>query len=304
MVSQMGFSKKLGQVGLSFPCQGVELVGSVRSRFMLDGCAPAAAVGLSPEQAVVGRRHAGAEPAHCALATSPAPLAAAPSHHPTPLPLHLHRWHGAARAATPSWARRWRSPPTARASRRTPLTRRSRCAALSCPVLCSGWCRAVQWLVLRLACTLPPAPVRTLALHRSLPPWFARPGLTPGNMSFPPLPVFSQDIVDRAYRRAKDLVQQNIKVLHECADLLMEREQIDGEDLQVGTPVHGREGRCSALLLPLPLCCRCGCCCCLRWPILLPLSRSPRFAVPLTLPCVSLCPCRRRCWWRRRLSST
>lgn len=31
MVSQMGFSKKLGQVGLSFPCQGVELVGLVRS---------------------------------------------------------------------------------------------------------------------------------------------------------------------------------------------------------------------------------------------------------------------------------
>jgi len=43
-----------------------------------------------------------------------------------------------------------------------------------------------------------------------------------------------QDIVDRAYRRAKDLVQQNIDVLHACADLLMEREQIDGEDLQVG----------------------------------------------------------------------
>ncbi|KAL4421216.1 hypothetical protein ABPG77_010091 [Micractinium sp. CCAP 211/92] len=41
-----------------------------------------------------------------------------------------------------------------------------------------------------------------------------------------------KDIVDRAYRRAKDLVQQNIEVLHKCADLLMEREQIDGEDLQ------------------------------------------------------------------------
>ncbi len=41
--------------------------------------------------------------------------------------------------------------------------------------------------------------------------------------------------MDRAYRRAKDLVQQNISVLHECADLLMEREQIDGEDLQAST---------------------------------------------------------------------
>jgi hypothetical protein len=43
-----------------------------------------------------------------------------------------------------------------------------------------------------------------------------------------------KDIVDRAYRRAKDLVQSNIAVLHKTADLLMEREQIDGEDLQVG----------------------------------------------------------------------
>jgi len=41
-----------------------------------------------------------------------------------------------------------------------------------------------------------------------------------------------KDIVDRAYRRAKDLVMSNIEVLHRCADLLMEREQIDGEDLQ------------------------------------------------------------------------
>ena len=39
-------------------------------------------------------------------------------------------------------------------------------------------------------------------------------------------------IVERAYRRAKDLIQSNIDVLHKCADLLVEREQIDGEDLQ------------------------------------------------------------------------
>ena len=38
--------------------------------------------------------------------------------------------------------------------------------------------------------------------------------------------------MDRAYRRAKDLVQQNIDVLHRCAELLLERESIDGEDLQ------------------------------------------------------------------------
>lgn len=41
-----------------------------------------------------------------------------------------------------------------------------------------------------------------------------------------------KDIVDRAYRRAKDLIQSNIDVLHKCAELLIEREQIDGEDLQ------------------------------------------------------------------------
>jgi cell division protease FtsH len=40
-----------------------------------------------------------------------------------------------------------------------------------------------------------------------------------------------KDIVDRAYRRAKDLVQQNIDVLHATAEMLMERESIDGEDL-------------------------------------------------------------------------
>ena len=40
------------------------------------------------------------------------------------------------------------------------------------------------------------------------------------------------EIVDIAYRRAKDLVSQNLSALHKCADLLMERETIDGEDLQ------------------------------------------------------------------------
>ena len=39
-------------------------------------------------------------------------------------------------------------------------------------------------------------------------------------------------IVDVAYRRAKDLISQNMSALHKCADLLMERETIDGEDLQ------------------------------------------------------------------------
>ncbi|KAK9827256.1 hypothetical protein WJX81_004169 [Elliptochloris bilobata] len=39
-------------------------------------------------------------------------------------------------------------------------------------------------------------------------------------------------LVERAYRRAKDLIQSNISVLHKTADILMEREQIDGEEFQ------------------------------------------------------------------------
>ena len=33
-------------------------------------------------------------------------------------------------------------------------------------------------------------------------------------------------------RRAKDLIQSNIAILHKTADILMEREQIDGEEFQ------------------------------------------------------------------------
>ncbi|KAI8462299.1 MAG: peptidase family M41-domain-containing protein [Monoraphidium minutum] len=39
-------------------------------------------------------------------------------------------------------------------------------------------------------------------------------------------------LVERAYRRAKDLVQSNIEVLHKVAAVLMERENIDGEEFQ------------------------------------------------------------------------
>jgi cell division protease FtsH len=39
-------------------------------------------------------------------------------------------------------------------------------------------------------------------------------------------------IVDRAYRRAKDLIQTNIGVLHRVADVLLEKEQIDGDEFQ------------------------------------------------------------------------
>ena len=34
-------------------------------------------------------------------------------------------------------------------------------------------------------------------------------------------------------RRAKDLVQTNIGVLHKVADVLLEKEQIDGDEFQV-----------------------------------------------------------------------
>lgn len=39
-------------------------------------------------------------------------------------------------------------------------------------------------------------------------------------------------LVERAYRRAKDLVQSNISVLHDVAAVLMEKENIDGDEFQ------------------------------------------------------------------------
>eukprot|EP00963_Diacronema_lutheri_P003477 scaffold283_cov316-Pavlova_lutheri.AAC.47 len=41
-----------------------------------------------------------------------------------------------------------------------------------------------------------------------------------------------KDLVKRAYRRAKDLVLSNIKVLHTTAEILLEKETIDGEEFQ------------------------------------------------------------------------
>lgn len=38
-----------------------------------------------------------------------------------------------------------------------------------------------------------------------------------------------KDLVNCAYRRAKDLIETNIAVLHKTADVLMEKENIDGE---------------------------------------------------------------------------
>merc|ERR1711964_33636 len=38
-------------------------------------------------------------------------------------------------------------------------------------------------------------------------------------------------LVERAYRRAKDLIQSNIEVFHKTADVLVDRETIDGEEL-------------------------------------------------------------------------
>mmetsp|Transcript_10573 Transcript_10573/g.65021 ORF Transcript_10573/g.65021 Transcript_10573/m.65021 type:complete len:741 (+) Transcript_10573:348-2570(+) len=41
-----------------------------------------------------------------------------------------------------------------------------------------------------------------------------------------------KDLVKRAYRRAKDLVLSNIEVLHKTAEILLEKETIDGEEFQ------------------------------------------------------------------------
>eukprot|EP01024_Parvocaulis_polyphysoides_P071821 TRINITY_DN898_c0_g1_i4.p1 TRINITY_DN898_c0_g1~~TRINITY_DN898_c0_g1_i4.p1 ORF type:complete len:760 (+),score=201.42 TRINITY_DN898_c0_g1_i4:154-2280(+) len=41
-----------------------------------------------------------------------------------------------------------------------------------------------------------------------------------------------QALVEQAYRRAKDLVQTNIDVLHKTAEILMEKENMDGDEFQ------------------------------------------------------------------------
>lgn len=41
-----------------------------------------------------------------------------------------------------------------------------------------------------------------------------------------------KQLVERAYRRAKDLVQSNIDILHRVAAVLMEKENIDGDEFQ------------------------------------------------------------------------
>ncbi|KAK9841523.1 hypothetical protein WJX74_007210 [Apatococcus lobatus] len=41
-----------------------------------------------------------------------------------------------------------------------------------------------------------------------------------------------RDMVTRAYRRAKDLVSTNIHILHKLADILMEQENVDGDEFQ------------------------------------------------------------------------
>lgn len=47
-----------------------------------------------------------------------------------------------------------------------------------------------------------------------------------------PLCLQVKSLVEVAYRRAKDLVQQNIGVLHKVAEVLMEKENIDGDEFQ------------------------------------------------------------------------
>eukprot|EP01024_Parvocaulis_polyphysoides_P071817 TRINITY_DN898_c0_g1_i10.p1 TRINITY_DN898_c0_g1~~TRINITY_DN898_c0_g1_i10.p1 ORF type:complete len:711 (+),score=179.89 TRINITY_DN898_c0_g1_i10:156-2288(+) len=41
-----------------------------------------------------------------------------------------------------------------------------------------------------------------------------------------------QKLVEQAYRRAKDLIQSNIDVLHKTAEILMEKENMDGDEFQ------------------------------------------------------------------------
>ena len=41
-----------------------------------------------------------------------------------------------------------------------------------------------------------------------------------------------KNIVDDCYKKAKDIIMENIDVLHKCADLLMEKEKINQEEFE------------------------------------------------------------------------
>ncbi len=41
-----------------------------------------------------------------------------------------------------------------------------------------------------------------------------------------------KDIIDRCYRRAKELILENLEILHKCADLLLEKERITREEFE------------------------------------------------------------------------
>ena len=41
-----------------------------------------------------------------------------------------------------------------------------------------------------------------------------------------------KDLVERAYRRAKDLVETNIQCLHDVAEVLLDKENIDGDEFE------------------------------------------------------------------------
>eukprot|EP00240_Pyramimonas_obovata_P002828 CAMPEP_0118935160 /NCGR_PEP_ID=MMETSP1169-20130426/15025_1 /TAXON_ID=36882 /ORGANISM="Pyramimonas obovata, Strain CCMP722" /LENGTH=696 /DNA_ID=CAMNT_0006878151 /DNA_START=112 /DNA_END=2202 /DNA_ORIENTATION=- len=55
-----------------------------------------------------------------------------------------------------------------------------------------------------------------------------------------------KELVNRAYRRAKDLVETNINVLHRVAEILLEKENIDGEEFQ---NIFNEEGMAAEMYL-------------------------------------------------------
>lgn len=59
-----------------------------------------------------------------------------------------------------------------------------------------------------------------------------------------------KDLLERAYRRrrAKDLVESNIAVLHDVAAVLLEKENIDGEEFQKSS-LRARRGNTSRMML-------------------------------------------------------
>ena len=62
-----------------------------------------------------------------------------------------------------------------------------------------------------------------------------------------PRPVGIMDTVDECYAQARKLLEENVEVLHKCANRLLEKERIDRAEFESLFDYHG-SCRCRCLL--------------------------------------------------------